>query len=102
MALAKLSIVHGNLGNIDKARAYSAKAVDKAGKLPPGERFYIEGRHYSLDPASIDQAVAAYQKAVDNAPDHTAARNNLAQLLLDMRCATPRPSCTSKSCAGGA
>jgi serine/threonine protein kinase/tetratricopeptide (TPR) repeat protein len=85
MALAKLSIVHGNLGNIDKARAYSAKAVEKAGNLPPGERFYIEGRHYSLDPASIDQAVVAYQKAVDNAPDHTAARNNLAQLLLELR-----------------
>ena len=85
MALAKLSIVHGNLGNIDKARAYSAKAVDKAGNLPPGERFYIEGRHYSLDPASIDKAVVAYQKAVDDAPDHTAARNNLAQLLLELR-----------------
>ena len=85
MALAKLSIVHGNLGNIEKARAYSAKAVEKAGNLPPGERFYIEGRHYSLDPASLDQAVVAYQKAVDGAPDHTAARNNLAQLLLELR-----------------
>ena len=27
----------------------------------------------------------AYQKAVDGAPDHTAARNNLAQLLLELR-----------------
>ncbi len=85
MALAKLSIVHGNLGDMEKARAYSAKAVAKAGNLPPGERFYIEGRHYSLDPASIEKAVAAYQKAVDEAPDHTAARNNLAQALLDLR-----------------
>jgi tetratricopeptide (TPR) repeat protein len=85
MALAKLSIVHGNLGNMEKARAYSAKAVDKAGNLPPGERYYIEGRNYSLDPASIEKAVAAYQKAVDDAPGHAAARNNLAQLLLDLR-----------------
>ncbi len=85
MALAKLSIVHGNLGHLDQARAYSAKAVVKAGNLPPGERFYIEGRHYSLDPASIEKAIAAYQKAVDDAPEHTAARNNLAQLLLDLR-----------------
>ena len=85
MALAKLSIVHGNLGNVDKARAYSAKAVAKAVNLPPGERFYIEGRHYSLDPASIEKAVVAYQRAVDDAPDHTAARNNLAQLLLELR-----------------
>jgi tetratricopeptide (TPR) repeat protein len=85
MALAKLSIVHGNLGNIDKARAYSGKAVEKAENLPPGERYYIEGRHYSLDPATIEKAVAAYQKAVDDAPDHTAARNNLAQLLFDLK-----------------
>ena len=85
MALAKLSIVQGNLGDVEKARAYSAKAVAKAVSLPPGERFYIEGRHYSLDPSTLDQAVAAYQKAVDDAPDQTAARNNLAQLLLELQ-----------------
>jgi tetratricopeptide (TPR) repeat protein len=84
MALAKLSVVHGNLGNMDEARAYAAKAMEKAGNLPPGERFYIEGRRYSLDPASIEKAIAAYQKAVDESPDHTAARNNLAQLLVDL------------------
>ncbi|HYN04736.1 MAG TPA: protein kinase [Vicinamibacteria bacterium] len=85
MAIAKLSIVHGNLGNTDKARAYAAKAVEKSGNLPPGERFYIEGRHYSLDPATIEKAIEAYQKAVDEAPEQTAARNNLAQLLLEMQ-----------------
>jgi tetratricopeptide (TPR) repeat protein len=85
MALAKLSVVHANQGNIDKARAYAAKAVEKSGNLPPGERFYIEGRQYSLDPASIEKAVAAYQKAVDDAPGHTAARNNLAQMLIELR-----------------
>jgi tetratricopeptide (TPR) repeat protein/tRNA A-37 threonylcarbamoyl transferase component Bud32 len=85
MALAKLSIVQGNLGNVDKARAYSAKALEKAVSLPPAERYYIEGRHYSLDPATIEKAIAAYQKAVDEAPHHTAARNNLAQLLLEMQ-----------------
>jgi eukaryotic-like serine/threonine-protein kinase len=85
MALAKLSIVHGNLGNPEKARAYAARAVAKAENLPPGERYYIEGRFHSLDPAAIEKAVTAYQKAVDEAPDHTAARNNLAQLLLDLR-----------------
>ena len=85
MALAKLSIVHGNLGNPEKARAYSAKAVAKAESLPPAERYYIEGRHFSLDPSTMDQSIAAYQKVVDVAPDHTAARNNLAQQLLDQR-----------------
>ncbi len=85
MALAKLSVVHANLGDAEKAKEYSKKAIAKAEALPPGERFYIEGRHYSLDPASTEKAVAAYQKAVDAAPDHTAARNNLAQTLIYLK-----------------
>jgi eukaryotic-like serine/threonine-protein kinase len=85
MALAKLSVVHANQGDIEKARAYAAKALDKAGNLPPGERYYIEGRNYSLDPASIEKAVAAYSKAVEDSPGHTAARNNLAQLLIELK-----------------
>jgi len=85
MALAKLSVVHANQGNLEKARAYAGKAVDKCGNLPPAERFYIEGRNYSLDPSSIEKAVKAYQKAVDEAPGHTAARNNLAQLLIELK-----------------
>ena len=85
MALAKLSVVSANLGDIDAARQYSAKAIARAESLPAGERYYIEGRHYSLDPGSAEKAVAAYQKAVDAAPDHTAARNNLAQALIELR-----------------
>ena len=85
MALAKLSVVHANLDNIDQARQYAARACEKSTNLPPGERYYIEGRRYSLDPATMTQAVDAYQKAVDASPDHVAARNNLAQLLLEQR-----------------
>jgi eukaryotic-like serine/threonine-protein kinase len=85
MALAKLSVVHANLGDKEKAREYSDRAIEKAADLPPGERYYIEGRHYSLDPATMDKAIAAYQKAVDTAPDHSSARNNLAQLLIELR-----------------
>jgi tetratricopeptide (TPR) repeat protein/TolB-like protein len=85
MALAKLSVVHANQGEIDEARAYAEKALAKAGGLPPGERYYIEGRHYSLDPSSIEKAVAAYRKAVEDSPGHTAARNNLAQLLIELK-----------------
>ncbi len=85
MALAKLSVVSANLGDVDKAREYSKQAIARSESLPAGERYYIEGRHYSLDPASTDKAVAAYQKAVDSAPDHTAARNNLAATLIALR-----------------
>jgi len=85
MAWAKLSVVAANLGDMDKARGYSEKALAKSQSLPPGERYYIEGRHYSLDPRSKEKAILAYQKAVDAAPDHTAARNNLAQTLIELR-----------------
>ncbi len=85
MALAKLSVVHANLGEMAEARALSARALAKAGNLPPAERFYIQGRHDSLDPSSTDKAIAAYQAAVDASPDHWAARNNLAALLLETR-----------------
>jgi tetratricopeptide (TPR) repeat protein/TolB-like protein len=85
MALAKLSVVSANLGDVEKAREYSKQAIERAESLPAGERYYIEGRHYSLDPSSAEKAVAAYLKAVDAAPDHTAARNNLAQTLIELR-----------------
>ena len=68
MALAKLSVVNANLGDVEKASEYSDKAIAKAESLPPGERYYIEGRHYSLDPTKTEKAVAAYQKAVDARP----------------------------------
>ena len=57
MALAKLAVVHANLGDMSGAREYSAKAVERAGNLPPGERYYIEGHHDSLDPASIAEGI---------------------------------------------
>jgi serine/threonine protein kinase/tetratricopeptide (TPR) repeat protein len=85
MAHAKLSVVHANLGDMPRAREYAARALERAERLPPAERHYIEGRYYSLDPSTLDKAVAAYQAAVDAVPDLTAARNNLAQLLLQSR-----------------
>ena len=84
-ALAKLSVVHANLGDKQKAREYAGRALERSEKLPAGERHYIEGRYYSLDPATLEKAIGAYQAAVDATPDHTAARNNLAQLLLGAR-----------------
>jgi tetratricopeptide (TPR) repeat protein/TolB-like protein len=84
MALAKLSIVHANQFNMDRARDYSARAMERAGSLPPAERYYIEGRHYSLDPSTAGKAVEAYEKAVDAAPDDTASRNNLALELMKL------------------
>jgi Tfp pilus assembly protein PilF len=59
--------------------------MERSGKLPTCERFYIENRNYSLDPASIEKTMASYRNAVKNSPGHTATRNNLAQLLLELK-----------------
>jgi len=85
MALAKLSVIHTNLGDIEKGREYAARALEHSERLPPAERHYIEGRYYSLDPTTYERAVKAYQAAIDSAPDELAARNNLAQLLIGLR-----------------
>ncbi len=50
MAHAKLSVVHANLGDMPRAREYAARALERAERLPPAERYYIQGRYYSLDP----------------------------------------------------
>jgi tetratricopeptide (TPR) repeat protein len=84
MALAKLSVVHGNLGDADKAKEYAARAMEHLDRLSDRERYYVEGRFYSLDPETVGEAVNAYKKVVDKYPDHTAARHNLAAELMKL------------------
>jgi serine/threonine protein kinase/Flp pilus assembly protein TadD len=84
MALAKLSVVHGNLGDADKAKEYATRAMENLDRLSDRERFYVEGRFYSLEPQTAGQAVDAYRKVVDKYPDHTAARHNLAAELMKL------------------
>ena len=84
MALAKLSVVHGNLGDADKAKEYAGRAMDNLDRLSDRERFYVEGRFYSLEPQTTGEAVDAYKKVVDRYPDHTAARHNLAAELMKL------------------
>jgi tetratricopeptide (TPR) repeat protein len=82
MALGKLAVVSGNLGEPEKARRYAEQALQHPDRLPQAERHYVEGFAASLDSGGTAKAIAAYQAAVDLAPDHMAARNNLAQSLM--------------------
>jgi serine/threonine protein kinase/tetratricopeptide (TPR) repeat protein len=82
MALAKLAVVHGNLQNPREAEDYARRAFERVDQLPARERYYIQGVYYSKDVATLEQAVEAYGMAVERFPDHTAARNNLAQILV--------------------
>ena len=82
MALAKLATAYNNAGNMAKSREYSQRAMDNRERATPRERYYIEGRHYSLDQETIEESIAAYTRAIEAYPDHTSARNNLAQQLM--------------------
>jgi tetratricopeptide (TPR) repeat protein len=85
MALAKLSVVHGNLGHWEEAKEFAQRAVNQVERLSARERYYIEGRHFSLYPETKEESIAAYRKAVELFPDHSSARNNLAQALSELR-----------------
>jgi serine/threonine protein kinase/tetratricopeptide (TPR) repeat protein len=78
MALAKLSIVHGNIFNVEKAREYAERALSHTDRLTGRERYYIEGRHYSLRPETRLRGIEAYEKGLALYPDDVAARNNVA------------------------
>jgi len=84
MAHAKLAVAYGNIGDLDKAREHSAIAMEHLDRVTDRERYYIEGRHYSLEQGGSEQAIAAYERAVELYPDHTSARNNLAQQLVNL------------------
>ena len=84
MAWIKLSVSTSNLQERTKAREYAQKAFDLRDRLSARERHYIEGFYHYLDPKSIEESVAAYQKAVTLFPDHTSARNNLAGGLMSL------------------
>ena len=83
MALAKLSVAHGNTGDKEKEKEYAQKALTLVNRLSDRERYYIEARYYSLDQETQDRAIDAYQKAIERFPDHHSARHNLALIYME-------------------
>ena len=84
MALAKLGVVHSNLGMHEEADEYAEAALEHVDRLSERERHYIEGWYYSRKPETLDRAIAAYRKAVELYPDHGSARHNLGNLLVEL------------------
>jgi serine/threonine protein kinase/tetratricopeptide (TPR) repeat protein/TolB-like protein len=78
MAFAQLSVVYGNIFDFETAAEWAEKAIEHADRLTERERYYVEGRYYSLDPATAMQSIEAYEKALALYPDDTASRNNVA------------------------
>ena len=84
MALAKLGVVHGNLGMQEEADEYAEAALERLDRLSERERHYIEGWYYSRKPETLERAVKAYRKAIQLYPDHGSARHNLGNLFVAM------------------
>lgn len=84
MALAKLSVVHWNLGHVREAHDYARRALQHVDRLTARERYYIEGRYYSLTPATLNRGVEAYESLISLYPTHGPGRHNLATLYAEM------------------
>jgi tetratricopeptide (TPR) repeat protein len=77
LAYAKLAVVHSNMGRIDLREKYSSMALKLSDRLPPRERFYIEGFHNAGRPETGGRAIDAYTKCINVDPGHQGCRHNL-------------------------
>lgn len=84
MALAKLSVAHWNIGHVKESYDYARRALDHVDRLTARERYYIEGRFYSLNPETWVRAIEAYERAIALYPNHGPARHNLANLYVEV------------------
>ena len=77
MAMARLSSSALNLGDAKLALQYSRRAVENADRLPGRERYYIEAKLHSRRWQTYDQAIRAFERAIELYPDHHEARHGL-------------------------
>jgi tetratricopeptide (TPR) repeat protein/predicted Ser/Thr protein kinase len=80
MALAKLSVVQGNLFHPQERDEYARRALEHVDRLTPKERWYIEGMYYFYRADAASRSIEAFQNAVETYPDFEAARHNLCLL----------------------
>ena len=78
MALAKLAVVHSNLGHPDERDTYAKRALALIDRLTPRERYYIEGFYYTLRPETLARGIEAYRQGLALHPEQMASRHNLA------------------------
>ncbi|HMB79122.1 MAG TPA: tetratricopeptide repeat protein, partial [Vicinamibacterales bacterium] len=77
MALAKLSIIEGNLNHANKSEEYSQRAFDHRDRLTMRERLYVEGTFYGRRPETLLKSIETYKKAIELYPDNLTAMHNL-------------------------
>jgi serine/threonine-protein kinase len=84
MALTKLSVLLMHQGRDQTAFDYSKRAYENMARIPPRERFYVEGNHFSWREETYPRAIDAYRRVINSYPDHFPARNNLAGLYWEL------------------
>ena len=82
LAYVKMAVASSNMGRSNDRERYAKRALELVDRLTPRERYYIEGFYYSATIEETSRAIAAYEKAIELYPDHSASRNNLATLYI--------------------
>jgi tetratricopeptide (TPR) repeat protein len=86
MAYRKLGVEYGNHQLNEKAGEYYEKAFAHRDRLSDAERFLLLGSYYQLGRNQDGgKSMAAYEQLLEIQPNHTAALNNLASQLNDLR-----------------
>ncbi len=60
------------------ASRYAKAALDRADRLSPRDRYYLEGFYYGNNEDTVERGIAAYRKLLELYPDHYAGKHNLA------------------------
>ncbi|MGD2113505.1 MAG: protein kinase, partial [Acidobacteriota bacterium] len=92
MAYARLARIYETTGREQAVERVVDAAIAHADRLPPRERYYIEGIYYGRKRATFRRAIETLEKAVELYPDHREARYRLgileSHLELHRRAAT--------------
>jgi len=83
MALAKLSILHSNLGHDRESEDYAKRAFEHRERLSGRERFYVEANYQSQREEEYGRAIETLENGLKQYPDHANARNLLSDLYAD-------------------
>jgi len=84
MAYRALAISYNNLGFLPMRKKYIEKAMGLKERLPDRDRYLIEGDYFSSSERTYDQAIPAYEKALELYADDTTINHNLALVYYDL------------------
>jgi serine/threonine protein kinase/tetratricopeptide (TPR) repeat protein len=82
MALRALSSCNwGTVKGYSTSLEYGRRAFELADRLPPRERYFVQGWYHTLKEDTWDSAIQAFQKVLETYPDHLSARFYLAYIF---------------------